>query len=333
MSIAFAQPWALVFLPLAILPLLRLSAHALGCASIALLPRDRLSQAAGWAVRVAGALAIAAIVVAVSGPYLSEQTTEHLGQGAEMAIVLDRSASMDQPFYLSGNYSPVEAARHESKASVARRLLQEFVARRREDSFAFILFSAFPIQVLDFTQRYEAIEAAIAGSGIGRGLGDTDIGRALLAGASLFSDRPYNASRVILLVSDGGAHLDPQTRAQIRNIFRRERLSLYWVYLRSHGSPGLLPDRAVGPTMSDTVPEHFLHEFFSDLPTPYRAYEAENPQAVQRAIADIARVERYPIRYREVKPQRDLSTPAYGLALAATLLLVLAATVEIRRWT
>lgn len=334
MNVAFAQPWALVLLPLALLPLLRGSTRVLGCASFALLPRDRLSRAAGWAVRLAGVVAIAAVVAAVSGPHLSDQAIERLGQGAEMVIVLDRSASMDQPFYVAGNYHPLEAAAgNESKASVARRLLQEFVGQRREDSFALILFSAFPIHVLDFTQHYEVVEAASTGSRLGRGLGDTDIGRALLASASLFANRPYNASRVVLLVSDGGAHLDPDTRTQIRSLFRRDRISLYWIYLRSHGSPGLLADRDVSAAVADTVPEHFLHQFFGDLPTPYRAYEAENPQAVQRAIADIARMERFPIHYREVLPRRDLSPPAYGVALVATILLVLAAVVEIRRWT
>ena len=332
MNVAFAQPWLLMLLPLAALPFLRGGARVLGCATITLLPKDRLSQATGWTVRIAGVTAIAAAITAASGPYLSEQTIERLGQGAEMAILFDRSASMDQPFYVAGNYHPLEAARHDSKASVARRLLQEFVAQRREDSFALILFSAFPIQVLDFTQHYEVVEAAIAGARLGRGLGDTDIGRALLAGASLFADRPYSASRVVLLVSDGGAHLDPATRTEIRNLFLRGRIALYWIYLRSHGSPGLLADREVDAELAETVPEHFLHKFFGDLPTPYRAYEAENPQAVKRAIADIARIERYPIRYRDVVPRHDLSPPAYGLALAATILLVFASAAEIRRW-
>ena len=332
MTVGFAHPWLLILLPLALLPLLPGGARTLVFSSFALLPRDRFSDVAGWTVRLAGAVAIGAVIAGVTGPYVFEQAIERLGQGAETVVVLDRSASMDQSFYIADYYQPLEAARA-SKATVARRVLQEFMARGGQDSFALILFSAFPIHVLDFTQRRDVIEAAIAGSRLGRGLGDTDIGRALLAAASLFADRPYNASRVVLLVSDGGAHLDPETRVQIRNLFRRYRISLYWVYLRSYGSPGLLADADVAPAVADAVPEHFLHEFFRDLPVPYRAYEAENPDAVQQAIADIARVERFPIRYREVLPRRDLSPPAYGLALAATLLLVLAATVEIRRWT
>ncbi|HEX7043492.1 MAG TPA: vWA domain-containing protein [Burkholderiales bacterium] len=333
MRLAFEHGWVLLLLPLAVLPLLPRGARALDCSSAALLPRDRLSRAVGWAVRFAAVCAVTAAVGAAAGPYLAEQSIERLGQGAEMVIVFDRSASMDQPFFVAGTYHPLEAAQNEPKAAVARRLLQSFVAERREDRFALILFSAFPIQVLDFTQRYEVIEAAIAASGLGRGLGETDIGRALLAGAALFAERPYSASRVVLLVSDGGAHLDPQTRARIRELFRRERIALYWIYLRSHGSPGLLADRELPEDLVASVPEHFLHAFFRDLPTPYRAYEAENPQAVRRAIADIARIERFPIRYREVLPRRDLTPPLYAAALGATLLLVLAAGVEVRAWT
>jgi len=35
------------------------------------------------------------------------------------------------------------------------------------------------------------------------------------------------------------------------------------------------------------VPEVFLHRFFGSMGTPYRAYEAEDPESLQKAIADV----------------------------------------------
>ncbi len=41
----------------------------------------------------------------------------------------------------------------ESKRHIARRLLAEFTANRKEDRFGMIVFSTLPIRVLDFTQK------------------------------------------------------------------------------------------------------------------------------------------------------------------------------------
>jgi mxaC protein len=88
----------------------------------------------------------------------------------------------------------------------------------------------------------------------------------------------------------------------------------------------------VSDDVAATVPEHFLHEFFGRMGTPYRAYEAEDPEALQRAISDLSRVESFPIRYYEAAPRQDLSQACFGAALALALLLAAAASVELRRW-
>ena len=83
---------------------------------------------------------------------------------------------------------------------------------------------------------------------------------------------------------------------------------------------------------ADVVPEFFLHRFFETLQVPYRAYEADNPEALQRAIADVNRLENLPITYHDLVPQRDLSPWCHALALVCVLLLLGANLVEIRRW-
>jgi mxaC protein len=66
---------------------------------------------------------------------------------------------------------------------------------------------------------------------------------------------------------------------------------------------------------------------------PYRAYEAENPEALQKAIDDVNRVERLPLQFTEVLPRRDLSQLCYGAALVSALLLLAFKLAEVRRWT
>jgi mxaC protein len=95
---SFDAPWLLWLLPLAVLPLLASGTTALSNGWLAFAPRDRLSDVAGWALRGAAALAIAALVIALADPWRPEYSVERLGQGAEIVLVLDRSRSMDQGF-------------------------------------------------------------------------------------------------------------------------------------------------------------------------------------------------------------------------------------------
>jgi mxaC protein len=346
---SFDQAAWLWLLPLALLPLLAPAGAVVANAWVATLPRDRASEALGWALRGAALLAIGALVIALAGPYRPEDTVERVGRGAEIVLVLDRSRSMDERF--AGGRPAANAPKgtgpealdyymrlrdsgtRDSKGKVARQLLAEFAARRTEDRFGMIVFSTLPMRVLDFTQKNEAVQAAIAAGDIGRGLADTDIGAALLAALGFFEDRAYTGSRIILLVSDGGDHLDVDTRERIAHLARKQRVSLYWIYIRANTSPGLMAGADEPPANADTVPEYFLHRYFQTLGTPYRAYEAENPEALQKAIAEVDRLENLPITYLDTVPRRDLSPWCFGAALAGVLLLLGASFWEIRTWS
>lgn len=343
---SFDDPWLLWLLPLAALPLLSASGTTVSNGWLALAPRDAASSAIGWALRGAAALALALLLWALAGPYRPETTVERIGQGAEIVLVLDRSRSMDQGF---ASNRPVPAAARgtgpeaidhymtqirsrESKGQAARRLMAEFTRQRTDDRFAMVVFSTLPIRVLEFTQRPEAVQAAIAAGNVGRGLSETNIGRALDAALDPFEDRPYTGSRIVMLVSDGGDRLDPDTRERLMHRLRKLRVSVYWLYLRSPNSPGLTPAAGDGAAAADAVPEMMLHRFFQSLPTPYRAYEAADVQALQRAIDDVNRLEKLPIAHEELIPRRELAPWGHGGALLAVLLLLAARCLEIRRW-
>jgi mxaC protein len=219
----------------------------------------------------------------------------------------------------------------ESKGRVAHRLLAEFAAKRREDLFGLVLFSASAVPVMSFTQNPEMIQAAISAGGIGRALSETDVGRGLLTAAEFFDHRVYAGSRLIVMVSDGGAQLEPEMKERLTTILKRNRVGLYWIYIRSTGSRGLHPEagEAEGTPPSS---EHALHTFFEGLGVPYRAYEAEDPDALKRAISDVGRLENLPIQYQELLPRADLATLCYTVAAAGCLLLFAAALLRVRRW-
>lgn len=344
--IHFDDPWVLLLLPLALLPLALQRDATLASGWLAFAPRDRASTVAGWAVRLAAVVALAAMAVALAGPYRPEYTVEKVGQGAEIVLVLDRSRSMDQGFASGGGppvkgtgpealayyFSQTPGRLRESKGLVARRLVGEFASKRPDDRFALIVFSTLPMRVLGFTQKPDVVQAAIAAGNVGRGLSETNIGLALDAALQLFEGRPYTGSRIVMLISDGGDRLDPETRERLAQQARKLRVGFYWLYLRSSNSPGLTLAPGDAADALESVPELLLHRFFQSLETPYRAYEASDSQALQRAIDDVNRLERLPIAYDDLVPRRDLSPWAHALALVAVLLLLGAQALEIRRW-
>ncbi len=332
---AFADPLWLIAAPLALLPLWRRDRETVAYSWLALVPRDPLSTLIGWLLRLLAVAVMLAIVSGLAGLHRPETPVERVGRGAEIVLLLDRSRSMDEPMLPKGAqpalFSSGSSKDFESKGKMARRLLAEFSRSRSEDLLGMVLFSASPIPVLSFTQKQEMIEAAIAAGGVGKGLSETDIGRGLLASADYFDQRAYTGSRLIMLVSDGGAQLDPEMRAKLSTVLKRLRIGLNWIYIRSSGSRGLQAEAGDSEAM-ETAPERSLHRFFQGIGIPYRAYEAEDPEAMKRAIADVARMENLPIQYQEMLPRFDFAPRCYALAAAGCVLLFAAAMLRVRSW-
>jgi mxaC protein len=337
MTILFSRPWCLKLLLAAILPWLRPGTRPLEHSWLMLLPPDPLSAALHAVLKVLATAAIAGCALGLSGPYTMPAPQGQVGRGAQIVLLLDRSRSMDEPFagslVMGALRSERASAGYESKGAAARRQLEEFARHRAHDLVCMLAFTTIPIRIIGFTTRADMVQAAIRAGNEGRGLAETDVGLGLMAALSQFEQQPYNGSRVILLVSDGGARLDADMQRRIAESMKRERVALYWLYLRTNHSPGLLADSEVAAASQDQVPEHFLHRFFASMGTPYHAYEAEDPNALRRAIDDVDRLERLPIRYQLTAPRRDLSGSAYGIALVCSTLLLCASLLEARQWT
>ena len=349
-DLPFAHPWVLLALPVALLALWQRPQVVLRHSWAALLPRDPLSRALELGLRALVVLAALAVLTGMAGLYRPAYEIEKIGRGAEIVLLVDRSRSMDQNFVTrAGRYASPSAGlgdfnisreqadeEHASKQLAARRLLARFAAQRPADRFSMIAFSTLPIRVLDFTEKPAAVQAAILAGQVGRGLAETDIGLALREAVDSFRGRPYSGSRIILLVSDGGDILDADTRAEVARRMRDYRVTLYWLYIRSARGHGLQGDQGteIEPASAEgaTAPEVFLHRFFGSIGTPYKAYEADNPQALEAAITDVNRLETLPIVYRDTVPRRDLSPWCYGIALGAVLLLLAAKLMELRAW-
>ncbi|MCB5189199.1 VWA domain-containing protein [Methylobacillus arboreus] len=317
------SPGWLVLLLLALVPLLVRGHAAFPYPAISRLPEDELSLWIERFWRWAGALAIAATAIALSGPYWGEQQLEKVGRGAHVMIVLDRSASMNDSF------ADTAKSDSESKMAAARRVLQSFVAQSREDLLGMVTFSTSPILVAPLGGDREAVLAALRATEAG-GMGFTAVARGLGMGLDYFEGRPVTGARAILLVSDGGAHLDVKTQDLLREMFHRQGASLYWVYLRSANGVSLKEN--LDDDDRDAYPEHQLHDYFKSLGVNYHVYEAESPKAVEDALADISQLKNQPVKYFEAAARQDLSWMFYLLALLSAAALFALHLTEVKRW-
>lgn len=325
MTLGFAFPWVLVLLVLAAVPLLRQPAQPRAFTWLGLLPQDRWSDIVGLLLRALQALAIACVVIALAQPYRLDEPAQRVGRGAEIVVLLDRSRSMDQPYQFKTEPGQLvnRLRGGEPKAAVARRLLAQFARSRPEDRFALVGFSTQAIPILELTRKPELIAAALAASDLKPALGDTDIARGLLGAIRVFDNQPYRGSRVILLASDGGGHIDEEMQREIALRLKQARITLYWLYIRSFGAPSLTSEASgIVADTADVVAEQSLHRFFTSMGSPYRAFQADSPTALQEAIDEVGRMENAPLEYAEVRPRREFEPLFFGGALVAVVLLL-----------
>lgn len=315
-------PAYLLLLSLALFPLLVRGHTTFAYPSIARLPVDPLSKWLERLWRILGALSISFIALGLAGIYWGSHSVERVGRGAHIMLVLDRSASMNDSF-------ADKVTLESSKMEVARRVLQVFVSKSHEDLLGMVTFSTSPILAAPLGVDKEAVLSALKATEAG-GMGFTAVARGLGMALDYYEGKPVTGARVVVLVSDGGAHLESKTQDMLRNIFHRQGASLYWIFLRSANSPGLSKPLEEGH--DDAYPEYYLHRFFGSMGVPYKAYEAENPQAVEQAMADIARLKNQPVRYQEAAPRRDLSSIFYWLAFICACGLLAFHFTEVRQW-
>lgn len=323
-ALDFQLPYLLLLLPLAILPLLPHTSNELEFPWIDWLPPDVIGQRLHRLWQILAALTIALIVFALAGPMSSDSEIERVGRGAEISILLDRSASMDGEVKrpILKEYQSVQV--QETKNSLARQALGWLLAQRPENRYALTLFSVVPMRIVDFTDDTGFLQAGIDASGIGRGPKETNMGIALLAAIEAFDQRPYTGSRALLLVSDGGAKLDEETRLKIKVGLQRNQISLYFIYVQSGiNTPNF---DLVGTDAMNNTEEVELHLFFQNIGTKYQVFQADDAVSMGEAVATIDAQENLPLTYYEKIAGTDYSQFLYIFAmLTCAALAVIAA--------
>jgi len=325
---AFTNPLVLWLLPLALLPILLERSHTRSYSWVAMLPHDALSDLVGLLLKVLASIAICCIILGLADPHTLEQKVEKVGIGAQIALVLDRSASMDDPFaggMAAGNVG-------ETKSAAASRLMTEFVNARENDMIGITTFSNSAMYVLPLTESREAVLAAIKATA-GNALFQTNIGAGLTAATAQFENVPDSGSRAIILISDGAGRVEGVIQQKIKDWLGQHNITLYWIVLRQPGGISIFDPKYENWKEVELPPAQVaLHDFFKTLDTPFQAYEAEDPKSLEAAIFDINKKEKKPITYLEKIPGKNFTQLCYFIAALMITLLLGVKYLENRTW-
>lgn len=310
----FQTPWALLLLPLALLPFWLKGHQGKVYTWLDMLPEDKLSDRLNLAIQVITSLILASIFLALSSPRGPDEKVQRTGKGAQTVMIIDRSVSMDHPF--AGDNSGHAA---EIKSVAARRIITQFIDSRPDDMMGVVGFTNSALYGIKITSNRDAIHAAIMAA-TSPSLNQTNIGAGLTEGVGLFDKIENSGSRAIILLSDGAGKLSPRVKYLLSQRLKERKLSIYWIMLREPGEPSIF---AKDEYAEDRVPNSIvLHKYFQALNLTYKAYEADNPETLQSAISDINAREKKTIKYTEVIAGYDYSRVFIIIALILGLVIL-----------
>ncbi len=309
------NPWALALLPIALAPFWLKSHQGKMYSWLDMMPEDVFSDGVNLAVKIITALLLASIVLALASPRGSDEKLQRIGKGAQTVMVIDRSVSMDHPF--AGDSSGHAA---EIKSGAARRLITQFIDSRPDDMMGVVGFTNSALYGIKITANRDAIHAAI-NAATSPSLNQTNIGSGLTEAVGLFDNIQSTGSRAIILLSDGAGKLSPRVKFLLSERLKKRNLSIYWIVLREPGDASIFSKEVYE---EDRVPNSIqLHKYFLSLNLKYKAYEADNPETLQSAIADIDAREKKIIQYTETIAGYDYSRVFIIIALILGLCILM----------
>jgi len=321
----FVYPIVLILLPLALIPFFINQTSKNIYSWSEMLHIDFISRVISIFFKVVSTIIILLLILSLSEPYADQKTILKKGKGAQIGLVLDRSASMDDPFAGGDNNKAVG----ETKSAAASRLIVDFFNSRSDDMVGVITFSNSAMFILPLTNSKEAIKAAVNATA-GNALFQTNIGAGLSSSAELFTSIENSGSRAVILLSDGAGRIDAKTQQKIKEWFGKYQIGLYWIVLRQPGGISIFEEDVPLHQDYQLPPQIELYEFFKTFNSPFQAYEAEDPKSLEQAIKDINLKERKPIVYEEKVPGEKYAPILLIISFILSMMLLFLKFIEVK---
>ena len=312
----FIHPLWLLLLPLSVLPFMVSISDNTAISSIKIFEQDGISKKITMLCRSLMSLIIFLLVVILANPWSKSTSITEIGKGAQLVFLIDRSVSMAKPFIGDDDN------KSEIKSLAARRILKDFIDQRPSDMIGIVGFSNSALYASKITKNrsytYAAIDAATGSS-----INQTNIGSGITSGLFMFSEIETTGSQALVLLSDGAGKISKRVKERIAEMLNEKKINLYWIIIKEPNDVSLFSGNTYLEGREPTVIK--LDNFFKSLKTEYKAYEAENPDALSSAIADIDQKEKKPI-----KIERDIPGKNYNPSILKLLLSLIVSLIAIK---
>ncbi|MDC0876681.1 VWA domain-containing protein [Methylophilaceae bacterium] len=281
--------------------------------SIRIFEQDGISKKITMLCRSLMSLIIFLLVVILANPWSKSTSITEIGKGAQLVFLIDRSVSMAKPFIGDDDN------KSEIKSLAARRILKDFIDQRPSDMIGIVGFSNSALYASKITKNrsytYAAIDAATGSS-----INQTNIGSGITSGLFMFSEIETTGSQALVLLSDGAGKISKRVKERIAEMLNEKKINLYWIIIKEPNDVSLFSGNTYLEGREPTVIK--LDNFFKSLKTEYKAYEAENPDALSSAIADIDQKEKKPIKIERDIPGKNYNPSILKLLLALIVSLI-----------
>ena len=313
---SFAHPLWLILLPLSALPFIASISDKTAISNIKIFEQDGISKKITMLCRSLMSLIIVLLIVILANPWSKSTSITEIGKGAQLVFLIDRSVSMAKPFIGDDDN------KSEIKSLAARRILKDFISQRPSDMIGIVGFSNSALYASKITKNrsytYAAIDAATGSS-----INQTNIGSGITSGLFMFSEIETTGSQALVLLSDGAGKISKRVKERIAEMLNEKKINLYWIIIKEPNDVSLFSGNTYLEGREPTVIK--LDNFFQSLNTEYKAYEAENPDALSSAIADIDQKEKKPI-----KIERDIPGKNYNPSILKLLFVLIVSLIAIK---
>jgi Ca-activated chloride channel family protein len=297
----------------------RATAIAVGDGSLPAAARGR-----SWIVAIPPALralALAAWVIAATGPRLPGGPTSVRREGISIVIALDVSSSM-----LAEDFAPA------NRLEVAKRQAIAFIRGRGDDRIGLVAFAGDALTQMPVTLDYAVLEQSVRDLRVGTLEDGTAIGSGLATAVNRLRRVP-GTSRVVLLLTDGennrGA-IDPRTAATAAASFG---VKVYTVGVGTIGEARIPTGRGLTGFRYELLPVRIDEDLLRDIAglTGGRYFRATDAESLSRIFQQIDALERTPFDEQRRRRGDERPGPFLFAGLGAfAVALLLAATRVVR---
>lgn len=289
--IHFAHPWVLWLVPAYLLG--EAASYHYTRRSLLELPTAGFARARQtWRIHAVRAsrffpvVAVAALLLALSGPRQTEVRRTVLPSGIDVMIALDVSGSM-----AAEDFKPL------NRLAVAKDVLKDFITGRPSDRIGLVLFAGRSVTRAPLTLQHGPLVRTLGDVNLGRLPEGTAIGLAIMSGVSRLArshEPSAKGDRILLLITDGRNNAGEVHPLDALKIALQQKIRIYTIGVGSYGKVPFPYKTPEGKT------EYRYEEVDLDEPlmtqiaekTGGKYFRATDPKSLGALFAQINRLER-----------------------------------------